>query len=229
MSMNIKSHLVRSLAAALIAAALPAVSQAFDIVTVDLEGATSFASVNNFYNGGTDSAGAAGANNYGVSFAASLLALQNDGLGGGTNGAYFSNAPTPGTVMFASGPQDVATTPAFMNIAASTFSLSFYYSAEQATVVNVYSGLNGVGLLGSINLAANATTGCTDSAFCNFGVATWAPGSVAIRSVDFSASAGLVAYDNITVSPVPEPSSLALSALGLAALSFVVRRRRAAK
>jgi PEP-CTERM motif len=223
--MNIKSHLVVSLAAAALATALPAISQA--AVTADFEGATSLSSINNFYNGGTDSSGIAGANNYGVLFAGSLLALQNDGLGSGVGGAYFSNAPTPGTVMFASDPTDVLTTPAYMNIANSTFSLSFYYSAAQAAVVNVYSGLNGVGLLGSINLAANATTGCTDSAFCNFGVATWNPGAVAIRSVDFSASAGSVAFDNITVSPVPEPSSLALSALGLAALGFMARRRSA--
>jgi hypothetical protein len=220
--MNIKSHLVRSLAAAAIAAALPAVSHAYDIVTIDLEGATSFSSINNFYNGGTDSSNVAGTNNYGVSFAGSLLALKNDDLG-----QYFSNAPTPGTVMNASNAFDVLTTPAIMNIAASTFSLSFYYSAAQATEVKVYSGLNGVGLLGSINLAANATTGCSDTAFCNFGVATWTPGAVAIKSVDFSDGAGFVAYDNITVSPVPEPSSLALSALGLAALGFMARRRSA--
>ena len=222
--MNIKSHLLAGFATAALAAAMPTVSQA--AVTADFEGATSLGSLNSFYNGGTDSFGAAGSN-YGISFASSLLALQNDGTGSGNDGAYFSNAPSPGTVMFASDPTDVLITPAFMNIAGGTFLLSFYYSASAASVVNVYSGLNGSGLLGSINLFANATTGCADSAFCNFGVATWRPGSVAIKSVDFSASAGAVAYDNITVSPVPEPSSLLLSAAGLAALAFRVRRRSA--
>jgi hypothetical protein len=220
--MKLKSIFVA--AAAVACASLPALSQA--AVTLDFEGATSFASINNFYNGGTDSTtpGASGSN-YGVSFAGSLLALQNDGLGNGVDGAYFSNAPTPGTVMFASGPADVATTPAIMNIANGTFSLSFFYSSDAAAVVNLYSGLNGIGFLGQINLAANATAGCTNSAFCNFQSVNWAPTATAIKSVDFSANAGSVVYDNITVSPVPEPSSMALTLLGLAGLSWAVRQR----
>jgi PEP-CTERM motif len=224
--MNIKLKLAASFAASALTLFTPAISQAFDIVTVDFEGATSLSSINNFYNGGTDSNGAAGSN-YGVSFAGSLLALQNDGLGSGLNGDYFSNAPTPGTVMFASNATDVITTPAVMNIAKGTFSLSFYYSSDAAAVVNLYSGLNGIGFLGSINLAANATSGCTSSAFCNFDTATWTPTATAIKSVDFSANASSVVYDNITVSPVPEPSSMALSLLGLAGLSWAVRRRSA--
>ena len=220
--MKLKSILIAAVVTATIT--LPVLSQA--AVTLDFEGASGFASINNFYSGGTDSTGIAGSNNFGVSFADSLQALQNDGLGGGVNGAYFSNAPTPGTVMFAPSALDVLTTPAFMNIAAGTFSLSFFYSSDAAAVVNVYSGLNGSGLLGSIKLAANASLGCTDTAFCNFQSVSWAPTATAIKSVDFSANAGAVAFDNITVSPVPEPTSMALMLAGMAGLAVVARRRK---
>src|SRR5437879_3739953 len=72
------------------AAALFAASPAFAAGTlIDFEGATSFASINAYYDGGADSAGAIGPS-LGVSFGGDALALQNDPLG-----PYFSNAPSP--------------------------------------------------------------------------------------------------------------------------------------
>jgi hypothetical protein len=56
----------------------------------------------------------------------------------------------------------------------------------------------------------------TDPAYAN----------VQIRELVIWGEASLYAMDNIMVTPVPEPSTLALSALGLGALGFMARRRR---
>lgn len=52
----------------------------------------------------------------------------------------------------------------------------------------------------------------------------WA--NVGVREVAIWGESSFYAMDNIQVTPVPEPSALALSALGLGALGFMVRRRR---
>jgi hypothetical protein len=78
-------------------------------LVLDFEGVESFTSVGNFYAG--------------ISFSDAALALKNDGPG-----LYFSNAPTPGTVMFASDPSAV------MNVSGGFINeLSFYYSATRST------------------------------------------------------------------------------------------------
>jgi len=209
---------VRTLTAA---AALLAAAPAFaDNTLIDFEGVTSFASVADYYNGGTDSAGASGSD-LGVSFTGAALALSNDELG-----PYFSNAPTPGTVMFATDSSAV------MNYAHGFANeVSFYYSALNAAldVVTIYSGLNGTGnVLGSFSLSSNAQLGgCSDSAFCNWQrIALTFAGTG--QSISFGGEAGNVAYDNITVTAVPEPGTYALMALGLAGVMVAVRRQRKA-
>jgi len=127
---------------------------------------------------------------------------------------YYSNAPTPGAVMAAVDGDGA------MNVASGFLGqLSFYYSATQDTSVNVYSGLNGTGdLLGTINLAANATpaNGCTaDIAFCFWSTATFDFAGLA-KSVQFGSTAGVAGFDNVTINAVPLPAAgwLLLSALG---------------
>ena len=88
-----------TLASALAAGLLSAAGASAATINLDFSGATSNASVNNFYNGGTDQAGASGTN-YGVSFAPSVLDLTNDAdftyfTGGPGNSAIFVN---PGDV-----------------------------------------------------------------------------------------------------------------------------------
>jgi MYXO-CTERM domain-containing protein len=196
------------------AAPLPALAQS---VTLDFEGTSSFLSIFEFYNGGTDQGGLAGAN-YGVSFTGDALGLQNDELG-----PYFANAPSPTSVMF-SAPGGLA----FMNVA-SGFSgaLQFAYSSvNPGAVVNIYSELNGAGtLLASYSLGANAQNGCSSAGWCHFDTANIAFAGTA-RSVDFGTNAGYVAFDNVNVSPVPEPSSMALALAGFGVIAAIARRRR---
>jgi len=193
-----------SLIALAVAATLPTLAQAADI-TLSFEGATSFASIADFYS------------DLGVSFSDAALALSNDELG-----PYFSHAPTPGTVMFASDSSAV------MNVAAGFVDrLQFFYSAANGglDLVNIYSGLNGTGtLLASVSLFGNAALACSDAPFCRFDLTSVKFAGVA-HSVSFGGDAGFVAYDNVSITAVPEPSPLALLLAGTSALAFVVRRR----
>ncbi len=215
-----------SLATAAIAAivattALPAVAAGPD--TIDFEGVTSYASVANYYNGGSDGAGAVGAQNLGVSFSGAALALANDPLG-----PYFANAPTPGTVLFATDSS------AYLDAAAGfTGSVSFWYSALTSALdgVTLWSGTDGAGtLLGSLGLGANAQIGgCTSAPLCNWQQVSLSFAGTA-HSIGFGGNAGNVAFDNITitaaVNPVPEPATASLLALGVAGVWLSVRRRR---
>lgn len=200
------------------AASIFAASSAFSaLVTVDFEGATSFAAVDNYYNGGVGP-------NFGISFSPSALALSNDGLGAGPGGTYYSGAPTNGTVFFA---PDV---PATANVNSGFVgSVDFYYSSKTnlttPTTVSVFDGFNGTGtLLGSVTLAPNADA---DVVFD-----TWSLASVnflgAGRSIVFGDNGGFIAYDNVTVNAVPLPAALLLFPFGAAALGAAARRKKAA-
>jgi hypothetical protein len=203
-----------SIAAAVVAlASAPAAAQ----VTLDFEGPTSFASVADFYAGGSDGAGATGPS-YGIVFRGDALAFRNDALG-----PYFSNAPSPLGVLAPVGADSA------MNVAAGfTGAVSFFYSATQAVAngVQLWSGLDGTGtLLGSFNLLGNATNGCSDSPFCRFDSTSLSFSGIA-RSLTFANAVGVSAIDNITVTPIPEPETVALMSLGLAGLAVARRRRR---
>jgi PEP-CTERM motif len=183
---------------------------------LDFEEPSSFESILSFYAGGADGAGVMGPD-LGVVFGGDALALRNDALG-----PYFSNAPTPVGVMTPVGAE------ATMDVAIGFVSaLGFAYSSSDAVTaaVQVWSGLGGTGnLLASFDLMANAQAGgCSDSAYCNFDSVSLAFAGVA-RSVTFGAAAGYAAFDNLSITAVPEPTSALLMALGCAGL-LAARRR----
>lgn len=210
---------MKSRSIAILAAGLLSASPAFAAsLTIDFDGPTSFASIDRFYSGGTDSAGAAGPD-LGVVFGPDALGLQNDELG-----PYFSNAPSPIGVMTAVGPS------ATLNYAGGFNGLaSVYFSSTAAATVAIWSGLNGTGTeLGSFVLTGNATDGCTDSPFCNWSLASFDIGDLGIaRSITFGSAASLGAFDNLTINTVPEPGPGMAFAVGVAMIGFAARRRRA--
>ena len=192
--------------------ATPALAQ---LVLVTFETPTSFASINTHYAGGTDSAGVSGAN-LGVSFGGDAVAVQNDALG-----PYFSNAPSVLGVMAPVGPD------AFMNVPVGFTDLSFFYSSNAAVVdgVKVWSGLGGTGtLLASLSLANNAQFRCSSAPFCRFDNLSTTFSGVA-RSVGFGDAANVAGFDNVSITAVPEPTTLVLMALGLAGVVGFARRR----
>ena len=207
----------RTLLAAALAALLlaPAVAQANAQFVIDFEKTWDFSNgdVNGYYGGGTAADGSSGSN-LGASFVG-VSGLSND-----ASFTYYSGAPSPQGVAyahtFAAG--DVAT----LNVADGVSgALAFYFASPAAVsgAVKAYSGLDGSGaLLGSFDLPANSS-----SAYDNWSGAWFAFAGLA-HSFDLTASANLVAFDNITAVPEPAPAALVLG--GVAMLALITRRRR---
>ena len=202
-------------AASVSAMAVPAIPGAAPI-TITFEGVNSFGSIGDYYNGGTDDAGNSGTN-YGVSFTPSALGLANDGVD-----TYFANAPSALNVMFAS--DDVA----YMNFSTGFVGLaSIHYSSTTSApnAIQIFSGLNGTGsVLGAFSLNLNTPAGCTGAPYCNFEKTTVVFSGVG-QSIGFGGNTGNVAFDDVTITPVPEASTYAMLALGLGAIGLYARRR----
>ena len=222
-------NLFKNALAAASLAAMMAPALAAGPIVLDFEGIGDQSNINNFYNGGTDSTGHSGVN-YGVSFAGDARGIIDSDKGGTGN---FANAPSGITALF------FLSESAVLNFAAGfDTGFSFFYSSSGAAVVDVYSGINKTGSkLASINLASNFSNGgCKGDPtgdYCH-----WDPIGVSFagiaKSIDFGGTANFVAYDNVTfgsatpVPGIPEPSTYAMLALGLAGVGFVARRRKTA-
>ena len=222
------TNLKKIAAACAVAASLAAGSAAAEPILLDFEGIADFAAINDFYNGGTDSNGASGVN-YGVGFSADSIGLTDSDAGGyGTIGGMPSGV---GGLTFFSGRGAV------MDVGGGVeTSLGFHYAAGEAGFVRVFEGLNGSGtLLGTVNLGTNIS-GCLDgnNLFCVFDPVQLQFAGTA-RSVVFGGADGWITFDDVRIgadveeppAQVPEPATLALSALGLA--GFAAARRKARK
>lgn len=189
-------------------------------VTLTFEGVGNVASVNDFYNGGTDSQGHSGVN-YGINFSSNSLGLIDGAAGGSGN---TGNDPSGVTnLIFLDGGA------ATMNVAAGfDTGFSFYYAAASTGSVTVYDGLNGTGnILATLSLAATPNN-----------YYEWASVGVTFdgiaRSVDFGGAANFIAFDNITLGAatpgsgaVPEPASWAMMLGGFGLVGGAMRRRKA--
>jgi hypothetical protein len=208
---------------------LVSASAAAGPITLTFEGVGNLASVNDFYNGGTDSQGHSGTN-YGISFSNTSLGIIDADAGGTGN---IANEPSPSTVLFF-----LDSNSATLNDPAGfTTGFSFFYTSSTAATVNVWSGLNATGtLLGQITVVAqfngNNCTGDPTGGFCNWTAAGVTFNGVAM-SIDFGGTANQTAYDNITFGSdkpgtpgVPEPASWALMLAGFGLVGGSLRRRQ---
>lgn len=193
--------------------------------------------IENFYNGGTSSAGTSGTN-YGITFSSNAIALcLNTPTGDCSNtsrGGYGDPGSQQGALDFLTGDQT------FMDDAAGfTDGFSFFYSAPFYTgSVSAYSGLDGTGtLLATINLGLTTDAGCDSSYswgadYCPF-VPIGVNFSGTAESISFAGNADYIIFDDVTFgsstpgnpSPTPEPSSLAMLLTAAGAGTEVLRRK----
>jgi len=235
-----QTTLKKNLLVAAVAAALPMAAAEASVIVLDFEGINAtypsgFASVGDFYNGGTSSDGTSGTN-YGVSFDANALAICLNTPGSVCSNTSRGGQGDPnsqlGALFFLSGS---ATT---MNFAAGfDTGFSFFYAAPNtAGTVQVYDGLNGTGnLLASLNLGLTPST-CDftySAGYCPFAAAGVSFAGTA-KSVNWGGVANYVVFDDVTFGSstpgtqtrVPVPGTLGIVGLGLVGLTRMRRRKQ---
>jgi PEP-CTERM motif len=186
-----------------------------DLVLLPFDGLKHGEEVLQYYAGGAGSLGSGPGPNYGISFTSTAVVLLH---------GNYSGEPTPPAIMFLGifdQPEGIPFVSTTMDVTPGFQGpLLFYYAALDAPgKVDVYSGLDGTGaLLASQDLAVTSqTTGLFVSDQLSF--------SGTAHSVVFTGSNQQLAVDQLTLSIVPEPSTLWLAALG-GSLILLRRGRR---
>ena len=242
--MRFKSALLATASAGVLAASLTGSARAavidltFEGIIPTYPGTSTF--IENFYNGGTSSAGTSGTN-YGVTFSANASALCLNTAGVSCSNTSRGGIGDPHSQLGAlyipfgtgsSGDIDVA--------AGFTTGFSFNYSAQNAAAaIDVYSGLDGTGtLLASVALPVTPSQSgtnpvCDGAAYCPF-----FPDGVAFAGtaelIQFVPGTGNdVVLDDVTFGSsipgggtTPLPATLPLFAGGAGLLGLLARRKK---
>ncbi|NTW53545.1 MAG: PEP-CTERM sorting domain-containing protein [Chlorobaculum sp.] len=199
------------LSALAVAASLLGNAVTANAVVLTFEGLADQQAVENYYNGGAGGS-------YGISFSNAYAGVE--GGSGGFNA--FSGEPSPFTAMAFANPSTLQWNSGKMNVSGGfDTQLSFYYSSPLvAGIVTVYDGLNGVGtVLYTGVLAPTASYNVFNYKEISF--------SGTAHSVAFSGATNYpVAYDNITINAVPEPSTALLFGTGILTLGWYGRKRK---
>ncbi len=207
------------------------------VIVLDFEDLADYPHSNNvmvesFYDGGQSSAGYSGTD-FGVGFSDNALNICLNTPGTSCSNTSRGGLGDPdsqeGALFFLSGSET------FMNVADGfDTGISFYYSAiNQSGSMSVFDGLDGTGnLLATIDLALTSSN-CDiefNAGFCPFQEFGLAFEGTA-KSVSFAGVANQIVFDDVTFGSVipgvgtgistsiPEPSSIAILALGLMGIS----------
>jgi hypothetical protein len=227
-----KNKSIKQVKSLLIGSALFTVSNmaAAEVIVLDFEGVGNTASIDEFYNGGTDSLGNSGTD-YDISFNTNTLGIVDSDAGGTGN---FANEPSADTIMFfLTGSAVLNYSPGFDT------GFSFFYSSSTAASVYVYDALNATGnLLATLNLTAQYADGCVgdpNGSFCNW-TAVGASFTGTAMSIDFGGTVDQTGYDDITFGSataggdptvdVSAPLGLGFMALGLGLVARTRQRNR---